>query len=98
LTAHLKALEKKEEICPRGETAENNQTQGWNQSNRNKKNYTKNQQNQELVLWEINKIDKHLARLTRGHRDSVQINKIRNDKGDKNNKIYLKIFILFVKY
>jgi hypothetical protein len=28
LTAHLKALEKKEEICPRGETAENNQTQG----------------------------------------------------------------------
>ena len=29
-----------------------------------------------------NKIDKHLARLTRGHRDSVLINKIRNEKGD----------------
>ena len=30
----------------------------------------------------INKIDKPLARLTRGHRDSIQINKIRNEKGD----------------
>ena len=29
----------------------------------------------------INKIDKALARLTRGHRDSTQINKIRNEKG-----------------
>jgi hypothetical protein len=27
----------------------------------------------------INKIDKHLARLTRGHRDSILINKIRNE-------------------
>ena len=30
----------------------------------------------------INKIDKLLARLNRGHRDSIQIYKIRNDKGD----------------
>jgi hypothetical protein len=30
----------------------------------------------------INKIDKLLARLTRGHRDSTLINKIRNEKGD----------------
>ena len=30
----------------------------------------------------INKIDKPLARLTRGHRDSIQINKIRNGKED----------------
>jgi hypothetical protein len=30
----------------------------------------------------INKIDKHLARLTRGHRDSILIFKIRNEKGD----------------
>jgi hypothetical protein len=29
----------------------------------------------------INKIDKPLARLTRGHRDSIQIKKIRNKKG-----------------
>jgi hypothetical protein len=31
----------------------------------------------------INKIDKPLTRLTRGHRDSILINKIRNEKGDK---------------
>jgi hypothetical protein len=30
----------------------------------------------------INKIDKHLARLSRGHRDSILINKVRNEKGD----------------
>jgi hypothetical protein len=28
----------------------------------------------------INKRDKPLARLTRGHRDSIQINKIRNER------------------
>jgi len=30
----------------------------------------------------INKIDKPLARLTRGHRECVQIKKIRNEKGN----------------
>ena len=30
----------------------------------------------------INKIDKPLARLTKGNRDSIQSNKIRNEKGD----------------
>jgi hypothetical protein len=30
----------------------------------------------------INNIDKPLARLTRGHRESILINKIRNEKGD----------------
>jgi hypothetical protein len=30
----------------------------------------------------INKIDKPLARITRGHSDSMLINKIRNEKGD----------------
>ena len=30
----------------------------------------------------INKIDKPLARLTRGQRDKILINKIRNEKGD----------------
>jgi hypothetical protein len=29
-----------------------------------------------------NKIDTPLVRLTRGHRDSIQINKIKNEKGD----------------
>jgi hypothetical protein len=30
----------------------------------------------------MNNIDKPLARLTRGHRDSILINKIENEKGD----------------
>jgi hypothetical protein len=30
----------------------------------------------------INKIDKPLTRITRGHRDSILIKKIRNEKGD----------------
>jgi hypothetical protein len=30
----------------------------------------------------INKLDKTLARLSRGHRESILINKIRNEKGD----------------
>ena len=33
-------------------------------------------------MTKINKTDKPLARLTRGHRDSILINKIRNEKGD----------------
>jgi hypothetical protein len=30
----------------------------------------------------INKIDKALGRLTRGHRDRILINKVRNERGD----------------
>ena len=33
-------------------------------------------------LKKINKIDKFLARLTSGHRESVQINKMRKERGD----------------
>ena len=34
------------------------------------------------LFEKINKIDKPLARLTRGHRDSILINKIRNENGN----------------
>jgi hypothetical protein len=34
------------------------------------------------LFKKINKTDKSLARPTRGHRDSILINKIRNEKGD----------------
>ena len=33
-------------------------------------------------MRKINKIDKPLARFTRGYRESILINKIRNEKGD----------------
>ena len=59
-----------------------NQTQGQNQPSGNKKNYSKNQPNRSWFFEKINKIDKPLARLTRGHRESILINKIRNEKGD----------------
>ena len=39
-------------------------------------------QTRSCFFEKINKIDKPLARLTRGHRDSILVNKIRNKKGD----------------
>jgi hypothetical protein len=39
-------------------------------------------QNRNWFIEKINKIDKPLARLTRGHRDSILINKIKIGKGD----------------
>ena len=39
-------------------------------------------QTRSWLFEKINKIDKPLARLTRGHRVSIVINKIRNEKGD----------------
>ena len=62
--------------------AGNNQTQGQNQPSRNKKNYSEINQSRNWFFEKINKIDKPLVRLTRGHRDSIQINKIKNEKGD----------------
>jgi hypothetical protein len=38
----------------------------------------------------MNNIDKPLARLTREHRDSIQINKIRNEKRNITMKFILK--------
>jgi hypothetical protein len=35
-----------------------------------------------FVFIKFNKIDKALARLTSGYRESIQINKISNEKGD----------------
>ena len=46
-----------------------------------KRDHSKNQQNQKLVLWE-GKIDKQLARLIKKQREKNQVNKIRNENGD----------------
>ena len=63
--------------------AGNNQNQGWNQPNINKRiieriNYTRS-----WFCEKINNIDKPLARLTRGNPGTTQISKIRKEKGDK---------------
>jgi hypothetical protein len=39
-------------------------------------------QSKSWFFEKINKIDKPLARLTTGHRESILIKKIRNEKGD----------------
>jgi hypothetical protein len=44
--------------------------------------FKKNQPTRRWSFEKINKIDKSLVRLTRGHRNSILINKIRNEKGD----------------
>jgi hypothetical protein len=83
LTAHLKALEQKEANLPKRSgqqeiiklRAEINQIE-------TKRTIQRINQTRSWFFEKINKIDKPLARLTRGHRDSILINNIRNEKGD----------------
>jgi hypothetical protein len=76
LTAHLKALEQKEANTPkRSRQEEINKIE-------TKRTIQGISKTRSWFFEKINKIDEPLARLTRGHRDSIQINKIRNEKGD----------------
>jgi hypothetical protein len=83
LPAHLKALEEKEANLPKRSRkqeiikfrAEINQVE-------TKRTIHRINQTRSWFFEKIKKIDKPLARLTRGHRDSILINKIRNEKGD----------------
>jgi hypothetical protein len=64
----------------------NNQARGQNQPKRKQKETKRAiqriNQTRSLFFEKINKIDKPLARLTRGYMDSILINKIRNQKRD----------------
>jgi hypothetical protein len=89
LAAQLKALEHKVENTPKRSRcqgiiklrAEINQVE-------NKKSYIQRSTKPGASsLRKINKMDKPLARLTRGHRNSIQINKIRNEKGNITTKL-----------
>jgi hypothetical protein len=81
LIAHLKTLEQKEANTPKRHRrqkiiklrAEINQTE-------TKRTIQRINKTSSWFFEKINKIDKPLARLNRGHRDSIQINKIRNEK------------------
>jgi hypothetical protein len=83
LTAHLKALELKKANSPKRSRlqeiiklrAEINQVE-------TKRPIQRINQTRSWLFEKINKIDKPLVRLTRGHRDSILINKIKNEKGD----------------
>jgi hypothetical protein len=83
LTAHMKALEQKEANSPKRSRqqeiiklrAEINQVE-------TKRTIQRIKQTRSWFFEKFNKIDNPLARLSRGHRDSILINKIRNEKGD----------------
>jgi hypothetical protein len=82
LTAHLEALKGKEANSPKRSRwqeiiklrSEINQLETKGTSQRIN-------QTRSWDFEKINKIDKPLVRLTRGHRDNIIINKIRNEKG-----------------
>ena len=83
LTTHLNALEKMEENTPKRSRqqevvnlgAEINQVE-------TKRTIQRIIKTRSWFFEKINKIDKPLDRLTRGHRDRILINNIKNEKGD----------------
>jgi hypothetical protein len=83
LTAHLKALEQKEANSPkRSKRQEIIKFRGKINQVETKRTIQRINQTRSWFFEKINKIEKPLARLTRGHRDNIQISKIRNEKGD----------------
>jgi hypothetical protein len=83
LTTHLKALEKKEENSPkRRRRQEIIKLRGEINQVETRRSIQRINQTSSWFFEKINKIDKPLARLTRGHRDNILINKIRKEKGD----------------
>jgi hypothetical protein len=83
LTAHLKHLEQTEAHSPNRSRkqeiiklrAEINQVE-------TKRTIQRINQTRSCFFGKVNKIDKPLARLTRGHRNSILISKIKNENGD----------------
>jgi ribosomal protein L34E len=83
LTAHLKALEQKEANSPkRSRWQEIIKLKDEINQAETKRTIERINQTRNWFFEKINKKDKPLARVTRGHRDSILINKIRNEKGD----------------
>ena len=79
LTAHLKALEQKEANIPkRSRPQEITKLRDEINQVETRRSIQRINQTRSWFFEKINKIDKPLARLTRGHRDSIQINKIKN--------------------
>jgi hypothetical protein len=83
LTTHLKALEQKEANSPkRSRLQEITKLRGEINKVETRRTIQIIDQMRSWFFEKINKIDKPLARLTRGHRESILIKKIRNEKGD----------------
>jgi hypothetical protein len=83
LTTHLKALKQKEANSPKkSRWQEIIKLRGEINQVETRRTIQRINQMRSWFFEKINKIDKPLARLTRGHWDSILINNIRNEKGD----------------
>jgi hypothetical protein len=83
LTTHLNALEKMETNLPkRSRGQEIIKLRGKIIQVETRRTIQRTKQMRSWLFEKINRRDKPLARLTRGHRESILINKIRNEKGD----------------
>jgi hypothetical protein len=83
LTTQLKSLEQKEANSPkRSRRQEIIKIRGEINQVETRRTIQRINQSRSWFFEKINKIDKPLARLTRGHRESILINKIRNEKGN----------------
>ena len=89
LTTHLKGLEKKEANSPkRSRQQEIIKLRGEINQVETRRTIQRINQTKSWFFVKINRIDKPLARLTRGQRDSIQINKIRNERGNITTKTW----------
>jgi hypothetical protein len=80
LTAHLRTQEQKKANSPkRSRLQEIIELRGEINQEETKRTIQRINQMRSWFFEKINKIDRPLARLTRGHRDSILINKIRNE-------------------
>jgi hypothetical protein len=82
LTAHLESIELKEVNSPKSRRQEIIKLRAEINQVETKRTIQRINQTRSWFFDKISKIDKPLARLTGGHRDSILINKIRNEKGD----------------
>ena len=82
LTTHLKALEQKEANSPKRSRPQEIIKLRGEVNQVETRTIQRINQTKSWFFEKINKIDKPLARLTRGHREKILINKIRNEKGD----------------
>ena len=81
-----KALEQKEANSPKRSRRQEMITLRGESNQMETRTIERINQRRSWFFEKINKIDKTLARLTRGHRDRMLINKIRNKKGRHNNR------------
>ena len=83
LTTHLKGLEEKEANSPKmSRRQEIIKLRGEIDQVETRRTIQRINQRRSWFFEKINKIDKPLARLTRGHRDSILILKILNENGE----------------